>query len=108
MPTASNPPAKLHNMAPERATALSPEKRKGREILTPRAPHIESLLAGLDLDPEILASARRACNNLWRWRNEFDVKRRRVGLFGASALSKADAPKALARALANLEQGGDL
>jgi hypothetical protein len=107
MPTASNPPAKPHNMAPARATALSPEKRKGREILTPRAPHIESLLAGLDLDPEILASARRACNNLWRWRNEFDVKRRRAGLFGKAGLSKADAPHALFRALAELDQGGE-
>ena len=58
-----------------------PETRGDRERLSARSPHIEALVSGLNLDPQDLALARLAGKNLWRSRNEFDVRRRRAGLF---------------------------
>jgi len=90
-------------MAPEGAS-LSHKKRGGREIITLRVPQHETLLKGLDLDPDILPVARRACKNLWHWRNEFDVERRRKGEYVPSAtrINRTQAERLLSIGLALL------
>jgi hypothetical protein len=47
----------------------TPEKLKGRRVLTPRDPHVEALHKGLDLDAEVLAEVRVFGKFLWRERN---------------------------------------
>jgi len=79
--------------------ARTPEMRKGRGTLTARVPQFEALLKGLNLDGDNLAAARRVCNNLWAWRNEFDLRRRGGGMFTPGRLDKAGAERTLARLL---------
>jgi len=83
--------------------ARTPEKRKGREVLTARVPHYEALLKGLNLDDDNVAAARRACKNLWAWRNEYDVRRRGAGMFAPGRLDKAGAERAFARLLGEVQ-----
>ena len=80
----------------------SPEKRKGRAVLSVRDPLIESLVEGLGIEGATLAEIRAFCKVLVRARNAHDIKRRRSGLFGAR-IAKDDAPRVLKRALAELE-----
>lgn len=71
----------------------TPEKRKGRAVLTLREPLVESLVVGLGLQGEELAEIRRFCKRWTSERNRWDV-RRRGGLFGSHRLSKQDAERA--------------
>ena len=83
------------------------KKRGDRERLSARSPHVEALLRGLDLDPEHLATARRAGNNLWAERNRFDIDRRAGGLFVPNRLlGKNEADRRLRAMLAELSAGG--
>lgn len=70
----------------------TPEKRKGRAVLSLRDPLVESLVVGLDLEGEQLAEIRRFCKLWTSARNRWDV-RRRGGLFGSHRLSKQDADR---------------
>lgn len=86
----------------------SPEMRRERERLSARAPHIEALLKGLNLDVDSIAIARRACNRLWADRNAYDIAKRGTRLFAPAGvrLDKGDAERRLKLAIAQLE-GGD-
>ena len=83
----------------------SPERRKGREVLTARDPWIEDLLTGLSLDPEYIAEIRRFCKQMYRDRNAWDVARRARGMFGAR-IDKSNVEKVLRREIAALADGG--
>lgn len=80
-------------MVAVRTGNATPEKRKGREVLTLREPLVESLVHGLGLEGEQLAEVRRFCKDLTASRNRWDV-RRRTGLFGNPHFSKSDAERA--------------
>jgi hypothetical protein len=83
-----------------------PEKRKaGREILTPREPAHEDLLKNLPSDLDINAM-RRTVKTLWAWRNEFNIRQHRRGVFSSGRIRKADAEHVLKRALAMVDEGG--
>lgn len=53
----------------------SPEKRRDRLTLGVRDPNIEKLVAGLVIDGVTVDQLRRIGKNLWRWRNEWSVRR---------------------------------
>ena len=80
----------------------SPEKRRDRVRLSALDPVTEGLLAGFPFEIENLHELRAFAKHWVRLRNQYDIHRRRGGMFGAR-LSKGDAPRELARALAELE-----
>ena len=83
-----------------------PEKRGDRERLSARSPQVEVLVRGLNLDAQHIAVARRTGNTLWRWRNDFDVRRRRGGMFVPNRLlDKGEADRLLKLQLAALAGG---
>lgn len=81
---------------------LPAPKGKGRATLSVRDPLVESLVVGLGVENETLAELRAACKALVASRNAWDVNRRRFGLFGSRRISRDEAPRVLARALAEL------
>ena len=89
----------------ERGTT-PPEKREGRARLSVRDPQIEKLLAGLALEGDDLEPIRQFGKALWRWRNEYDIRRRRGGMFSPGRLTKADADRRLKADLAAMAEGG--
>lgn len=66
-----------------------PETRQARTILGVREPEHEKLLAGLQFDGQDIEQIRAICKTLWRWRNEWSVRkaaersRENRGLFAA-------------------------
>lgn len=83
-----------------------PKKSKARTgTLSLREPHVESLVAGLDLDID-MAELRRFCKAWTVDRSRWDIERRRHGLF-SGRIKKADADAALKRAFKALEGGGE-
>lgn len=81
----------------------TPEKRKGRAVLSVRDPLVESLLAGLGIEADKLGEIRAFCKVMVSRRNRWDIARRRSGLFGSRLLRREDAPRALKAAMAELE-----
>ena len=77
-------------------------KQKSRATLSVRSPLVNSLLGGLSIDGEDINEAYAFGKQLVDDRNEWDIARRRTGLFGGGRLSKADAGLALSRALSAL------
>lgn len=55
--------------------ARSPEKRRPRITLGVRDPNIEKLVVGLEIDGITLDQLRLIGKKLWRWRNEWSVRR---------------------------------
>jgi len=84
-----------------------PETRRDRARLSVRDPNVESLLGGLGSEGHNLDELRAFCKNACRHRNDWDISRRRTGLFAAGRIRKADAPAALKKALAALEGGAE-
>lgn len=90
-----------------KARARDPETRGAGRTLSVRLPHIEDLVRHLNLDAETLAVARLAGKNLWASRNDFDVRRRRVGLFVPDRrIDKIEADRLLRNLLAAHAEGG--
>lgn len=73
-----------------------PHNRKGRAVLSVRDPFVETLLGGLGISEDNLAETRQFCKWLVRSRNQWDISRRRGGLFGSRRLSRDEASRAFA------------
>ena len=85
----------------------APETRAGRPRLTAIAPHIEDLVRHLNLDVHTINIARQAGKSLWAARNDFDVRRRRAGLFVPDRrIDKEEADRMLRALLAAHAAGG--
>lgn len=76
-----------------------PETRKGRVRLALRDPFIEQLLSGLD-DGVDIDGARAFGKRVWSERNRWSIKRRAA--LPPGRIARADADRALARAIAAL------
>ena len=87
-------------------TGTRPPNGKGRATLSVRDPLVETLLAGLGVEEEILDQLRAFCKYWVRERNAFSIKNSRSGLFGNRHIRKDEADKLLTRALAELAEGG--
>ena len=90
---------------------LCPVKRTGQSRIAGKLgaidPDVEALVRGLPIDPEDIGGVRRTGNTLWRWRNDFDVRRRRGGMFVPNRpLDKCEAARLLRLELAALAGGG--
>lgn len=95
-------------MTSHRTGSVPPNERKARAgTLTVREPHVESLVAGLNLDGINLSDLRQFCKALTVERSRWDVERRRIGLFSGRRITKRDADLALAKALAALKGGAE-
>lgn len=85
-----------------------PEKREGRDRLSPRDPLVETLLNGLGFEGQQLAETRRFCKRTVSERNRWSIQNRGGPLAEGRKLSKDDAPRALAIALARAIERGEL
>ena len=82
-------------------------KEKSRVTLSVRSPLISNLLAGMDIEGDVNA-LHAFGKRLVRDRNQWDIERRRGGLFGSGRrLTKADAERAWRKAFASSD-GGDV
>lgn len=79
-----------------------PPKEKGRATLSVRSPLVTSLLAGLGIERDHIEELHAFGNRLVRDRNEWDIARRRRGLFGTRRnFTKRDAERAWSEAFGN-------
>lgn len=68
-------------------------RRDRKRLLSARSPHVEKLLDGLQLDGANLDDLRAFIKAIWRDRNDWDVTRRRSGLFGAREIKRPEAER---------------
>lgn len=82
----------------------TPEMRRGRERLTVRNPRVDSAVAGLAIDDEDVAEARRFGNAVLASFNRWSAGRE-VNSLSERRLSKFDAGRLLRIRIAELEGG---